>query len=1340
VADSELPFYEHEAEAIRRIKKGLERFAPLVRAFPNVEVPDSYNKFSECDLVVATPWFISIIELKHWYGIIEVGEVQWSRDERPIANPHQNNQFKCRSLASWLNRQLPALKIPFIDSVVILTHDDAEVTLYSGATDLQSERRANKTFAGIASFLQIFEDRLTELQRKKSPYSQPDFELIGNKLQELANKPKHFATQIPGFHIVETLSESPLVSEFLAYAEGVPDKKPKRLRLFGSLSTDPALRAKQTRSSAISKLPPHPNILRTSYHPNHRELLVEVTDWSQLGTLRDVLRKDAKLPCNQVSSIARQLFSAIALIHQHNLVHRDIRPENILVAGDTIQMMNFELAYDPAEEHTVFTDEDEKAELPYRAPEVLSKHTEPVSDMYSAGVLLYELLTSKPPIRAWQELSKSNGKISQIALDAIPEDCQPLKSIIERSIRVTPSERVSASEALTMLQAPLKEPDQPQMLSVWKLVDKISEGATAEVWRALKSGEETVALKLFHNDQPPEIAKHEYEMANSVKQSPYVVRVMTYFAWQDGRRCIEMEYLDGTTLRQDIDQQRRPDDLVFHKTASELLDALAELHMDHANAEEAIRSRIVHNDLNPSNLMLTRGGPKIVDFALASETGIGPLCGIPGYIAPDLVIDGELQRCPSGDLFALATCLFEWYTGSHPFGRQPAGSKPIASFEELDLSKSRKRWFERALAPSAKLRFKSATEAKEALLKEDSEEETSGAVIQYIEQELSTESAPHAIPDVQGPSAPPAAAFVDYLNTLHNSTSANKHALAESQALSEYFGTVRVAHPITDELRRIFEEDDRAIVLLTGHAGDGKSTIALDLYKHFLGRPLHQKLDSAMSDVQTVSLAKRSLTIVKDMSEATPSKRTELMAQALATDGAHLIVTNTGPLLTTCSEFFASFNLIDALDLESSILGILQRPVVKGLSVDHQMITKDGRKVWIANLSMYDNLFLVDAFLKNASQHTEFSQCGHCPAFNRCPIVFNAQTVAQNQIVSDRIYLLHRRLASYGDRVTARQLIAHLAFAITGGLSCREIVKHATLNEHSLRTTYNISNTLFGYEGLRINKAARMLQAVQLLDALEPGSEPDSVIDLLMSRSGSEFMPVSQDCMVLYRALQRGLEEAGRDSKSGLRRSLRRLLYICGQWENDKTFQSRFLQSERLLDFERWAKDGLQASERRLLRDRILTALLEHFTGYRGGQYDKLPRNVLYLTLKRGGDELPQPVQVILRTYPFDMFELKFDQSERRLVLLNRDPQQSNELTLPLPVLDYVERILQGALGDELDDIYLNRLELFKSQLLSNNSDEVEPSDLELLETSADGTVRKFSVRIKGRELQADYI
>jgi serine/threonine protein kinase len=187
----------------------------------------------------------------------------------------------------------------------------------------------------------------------------------------------------------------------------------------------------------------------------------------------------------------------------------------------------------------------------------------------------------------------------------------------------------------------------------------------------------------------------------------------------DDELCIILEYIDGWTLIEYLRRHReldgRPDVDLSVFIASRVCRALQYVFE---------RSRIVHRDISPSNIMMTREGTvKLIDFGIATLSGTRDqaLTGKPAYMAPEMVT--ELRADNRSDLFSLGAVLYELLTGERLFRAETTAdvlikvvSEPILSVRSLrpDIPEAVEAIVRRALERDPSDRFGSAAEMGEA--------------------------------------------------------------------------------------------------------------------------------------------------------------------------------------------------------------------------------------------------------------------------------------------------------------------------------------------------------------------------------------------------------------------------------------------------------------------------------------------------------------------------------------------------------------------------------------------------------------------------------------------------
>ncbi|MCK6459143.1 MAG: protein kinase [Planctomycetes bacterium] len=177
------------------------------------------------------------------------------------------------------------------------------------------------------------------------------------------------------------------------------------------------LRERFTREARLGKQVSHRNVVRTLEYEcvdGYHLLAMEYVEGRTLRALADEWRT---VPEGFLREIARQAASGLAAIHEAGIVHRDLKPENILVTDDRrVRIMDLGVAKIHDASVALTIEGQFLGSLPYAAPEQCEgREVGPAADLYSLGVVLYELATGENPFR-----SETPGASLRAHLDVVP--------------------------------------------------------------------------------------------------------------------------------------------------------------------------------------------------------------------------------------------------------------------------------------------------------------------------------------------------------------------------------------------------------------------------------------------------------------------------------------------------------------------------------------------------------------------------------------------------------------------------------------------------------------------------------------------------------------------------------------------------------------------------------------------------------------------------------------------------------------------------------------------------------------------------------------------------------
>ncbi len=206
------------------------------------------------------------------------------------------------------------------------------------------------------------------------------------------------------YHILESLGEGGMASVYKAYdirLERDVAVKIIRTDMFIPATLHQVLKRFEREAKSLAKLS-HPNIVHIIDYGEHEGVPYLVMEYLPGGTLKDRL-KGQPLAWHESFRLLLPIARALHFAHQQGIVHRDVKPSNILITlSDEPMLSDFGIAKIlESEKSTALTGTGTGIGTPeYMAPEQWVGKTSPQTDIYSLGVVLYEMLTGRKPYAA----------------------------------------------------------------------------------------------------------------------------------------------------------------------------------------------------------------------------------------------------------------------------------------------------------------------------------------------------------------------------------------------------------------------------------------------------------------------------------------------------------------------------------------------------------------------------------------------------------------------------------------------------------------------------------------------------------------------------------------------------------------------------------------------------------------------------------------------------------------------------------------------------------------------------------------------------------------------------
>lgn len=268
--------------------------------------------------------------------------------------------------------------------------------------------------------------------------------------------PMQSLPRIPGFELIRCMGGGPLTMVFAA--EELATDTPCAVKLlrpqWENDSTAVKLLQREARAGLMVR---HPHLIRIREAHVTQPPYYLVMDMLAGESLRRRLRRDYRLDVPTALWITRQTAEALTALHRAGFIHGDVKPDNVrLVSEASAMLIDLGFTHRPGENATFFREGCVLGTLDYLAPELCAEepNEDQASDMFSLGVVLFEMLTGKLPFPqgSLQQTFRRHhcdppADIRQLAVPLPPT----LVGLIEKLLARSPRERPRAASVVHQL-------------------------------------------------------------------------------------------------------------------------------------------------------------------------------------------------------------------------------------------------------------------------------------------------------------------------------------------------------------------------------------------------------------------------------------------------------------------------------------------------------------------------------------------------------------------------------------------------------------------------------------------------------------------------------------------------------------------------------------------------------------------------------------------------------------------------------------------------------------------------------------------------------------------------
>ncbi len=1019
--------------------------------------PQGMVQYWEYDCIVIAPHAIYHIENKDWAGQLYGDDFQWTINGHERPNPMRTAELKSRLLKNMLMEKNPEWR--FAKVITLVTLSNPSITKYGLDPNARSFNQIFTLNSDLEEFIKDA-DRAGKRENAIAEYQEGIARFLTGASSRRTAEEK---TEILDYQIDEVLQKTELFTEYLVHPRGIEFKHFKvreySLSVVGLSPMEQLARKKKVENArnAQYRLSSSPNIIKSEYRLNDEgTYFYEVSEYMDDRTLKSILRMKTLTQMEKVKIII-DIANALKVAHENGVYHRDVCPANIYLLNDgTAALANFGKSWfvEHEEDKMDYTVRTMLAgeESPYTPPEFADNAVGAQSDIYSLGVIIYELMVGKTPFPDTTTFR---------ALGVFPDDLLPshvkelpewLDNVIKETIALDPADRFEkAADLIDYVTSHAYQTNdsndagnggsqpktfdlrdlKPTMPITRELVlgEELGKGGFGRVFKAkhIYQGK-WYAAKLFDKSSTAQEIINEFEALKDLNHDNIVKFVYNGLSDQ-GLFYTLMELLSGENLSvytNTTSDLRLPIDEIY-KMMIQLLDALVYMQ----------DKGVFHRDIKPNNIVWdNRQRYVLIDFnistALEDDTAFA---GTRPYMAPDLIVNGhKVNWDNSADTFSLGVTLYELLAHSYPWpGSDPCPKINVAPTDirvynspKQTLSEAFADFVMKSIITDRTKRFTNAREMKKALEAIG----INGLLKDNTQTTFMTSTGNDAV-EID---------IVDYINSLYSQSrhgNAGTRASLNQSSLDEltYTETKLHRHLIKDIVAGKYK-----LVIITGNAGDGKTALIHEIEKSGANRQLIEGMNGARFDIGGVAFESN-----YDGSQDEAEKLNDdvlrtffhpfmgLTDYTKASTG-RIIAINEGRLvdfLSTETKLTPLYDNIDNYFYKGGKVDLLPGLIVINLNL-RSVTARDE-----------NGESLLHSQVKKLTNPILWAKCEGCPIKEKCFIKYNVNTFqdtnAGDEVINRLEWLMRTIVYKRELHITMRDLRSFIAYMLTRDYSCEQV-------------------------------------------------------------------------------------------------------------------------------------------------------------------------------------------------------------------------------------------------------------------------------------------------------------